>query len=114
MLLGLPCFLLLSGLAHPPVLPAGLADVLDHIDRVVDLAGIDHVGIGSDYDGVGKTLPVDLKDASSYPNLVLGLRARGYADEDIEKILGKNLMRVWATVEKYAADKGYLALCSDS
>jgi membrane dipeptidase len=93
---------------------AGLADVLDHIDRVVDLAGIDHVGIGSDYDGVGKTLPVDLKDASSYPNLVLGLRARGYADEDIEKILGKNLMRVWATVEKYAVDKGYLALCSDS
>jgi membrane dipeptidase len=93
---------------------AGLSDVLDHIGRVVDLAGIDHVGIGSDYDGVGKTLPVDLKDVSSYPNLVLGLRARGYPDEDIAKILGGNFMRVWAVVEKYAVERGYPVLCSSS
>ena len=48
---------------------AHLNDVLDHIDRVVEIAGIDHVGLGSDYDGVGDTLPVGLKDASTFPNL---------------------------------------------
>ena len=91
---------------------AGLSDVLDHIDRTVELAGINHVGIGSDYDGVGNTLPTDLKDVASYPNLIIGLRARGYDDEDIRKVLGGNLMRVWSEVEKYAASKGYAPLCS--
>jgi len=91
---------------------ATLSDVLDHIDRVVKLAGVDHVGIGSDYDGVGPTLPVDLKDVESYPNLVLGLRSRGYSDRNIEKILGGNLMRVWSAVETYADKKGYSPLCS--
>jgi membrane dipeptidase len=91
---------------------AGLSDVLDHIDRTVELAGIDHVGIGSDFDGVGNTLPTDFKDVASYPNLVVGLRARGYSDDDIRKVLGGNLMRVWSEVEKYAASKGYKPLCS--
>ena len=88
---------------HGPFPYATLDDVLDHFDHVVSLAGVDHVGIGSDYDGVGDTLPVGLKDVSSYPNLVAGLLRRGYSDEDIRKILGENLLRVWAAAEDYAA-----------
>ena len=82
---------------------ATLDEVLDHFDRVVSLVGIDHVGIGSDYDGVGDTLPIGLKDVSSYPNLIQGLLERGYSQKDIEKILGGNLMRVWRQVEEYAS-----------
>ncbi len=78
---------------------ATLDDVLDHIDRVVELAGVDHVGLGSDYDGVGDSLPVGLKDASTFPVLVDGLIARGYDEAAIEKILGGNALRVWETVE---------------
>ena len=72
--------------------------VADHIDHVVKLAGIDHVGIGSDYDGVGDTLPIGLKDVSDYPNLIYVLLKRGYSDEDIEKICSKNVFRVWNKV----------------
>ena len=82
---------------------ATLDEVLDHFDRVVRLVGINHVGIGSDYDGVGDTLPIGLKDVSSYPNLIQGLLERGYSQKDIEKILGGNLMRVWRQVEEYAS-----------
>lgn len=77
--------------------------VIDHFDHVVALIGIDHVGIGSDFDGLGDTLPVGLKDVSSYPNLVEGFLRRGYREEDIRKILGENLLRVWADVEAHAA-----------
>ncbi len=80
-----------------------LADVLDHIDHVVELVGIDHVGIGSDYDGVGDSLPIGLKDVSSYPSLVQGLLDRGYDEASIAKLLGENLLRVWSEVETYAA-----------
>ncbi|MBH51456.1 MAG: peptidase M19 [Candidatus Marinimicrobia bacterium] len=76
--------------------------VVDHIDHVVKLAGIDHVGIGSDYDGVGDSLPVGLKDVSTYPNLIYHLLKRGYSEEDIEKICYKNFWRVWSAVEAYA------------
>lgn len=79
---------------------ATVDDVLDHIDHAVEIAGIDHVGIGSDYDGLGDTLPTDLKDASSYPVLVQGLIDRGYDDDSIEKILGLNALRVWEEVEQ--------------
>ena len=82
---------------------ASLSDVLDHFDYVVKLAGIDHVGIGSDYDGVGDSLPVDLKSVDSYPNLIRGLLERDYLESDIKKILGSNLMRVWKQTEDYAA-----------
>ena len=82
---------------------ATLDDVLDHFDHVVALTGIDHVGIGSDYDGVGDSLPIGLKDVSQYPNLIEGLLRRGYSEEDIRKILGENLLRVWKAVERYAA-----------
>lgn len=86
-----------------PMVYASVDDVLDHFDHVVKLVGIDYVGIGSDFDGVGDALPDGLKDASGYPNLVEGLLRRGYSEEDIRKILGENLLRVWEEVEAYAA-----------
>ena len=82
---------------------ADITEVIDHIDHVVKLAGIDHVGIGSDYDGVGDSLPYGLKDVSSYPNLIYHLLKRGYSDEDIAKICYKNIWRVWKEVESVAA-----------
>lgn len=87
-----------------PLPYATLDSVLDHIDHVVKLIGIDHVGIGSDYDGVGDSLPTDLKDVSTYPNLIQGLLNRGYNETDIGKILSDNFMRVWKANELYAAD----------
>jgi membrane dipeptidase len=84
---------------------ADISDVVDHFDRVVALAGIDHVGIGSDYDGVGDSLPYGLKDVASYPNLIFHLLKRGYSEEDIEKICYKNIWRVWSAVEKAAASQ---------
>ena len=88
---------------HGPLPYATVDDVIDHFDHVVKLVGIDHVGIGSDYDGVGDSLPTGLKDVSSYPNLIEGLLQRGYSEEDVRKILGENLLRVWQAVEDYAA-----------
>ncbi len=88
---------------HGPFPYASLDNVLDHFDHVVRLAGIDSVGIGSDFDGVGDSLPTGLKDVSAYPNLISGMLARGYSDADIRKILGENLLRVWQAVEDYAA-----------
>lgn len=81
---------------------ATLEIVLDHIDHVVKLVGIDYVGIGSDYDGVGDSLPINLKDVSDFPNLVEGLLARGYSENDIKKILNENVLRVWREVEAVA------------
>jgi len=77
--------------------------VANHIDHVVKLAGIDHVGLGSDFDGVGDSLPVGLKDVSQFPNLVKVLLQRGYSEEDIAKICYQNVFRVWSEVEKVAA-----------
>ncbi len=81
---------------------ATLEDVLDHIDYVRDLVGIDYIGIGSDYDGVGDSLPINLKDVASFPNLVQGLIERGYSESDIKKILNENVLRVWQEVENVA------------
>ncbi len=81
-----------------------LALVLDHFDHVVNLVGIEHVGIGSDFDGVSGILPETLKDVTSYPNLIAGLLARGYSEQDIKKLLSGNLMRVWQQVEEYAVN----------
>lgn len=82
---------------------ADVTDVANHIEHVIELAGIDHVGLGSDFDGVGDSLPTGLKDVSQYPNLVAELLRRGRSEEDIRKILGENLLRVWAKVEQVAA-----------
>lgn len=76
-----------------------LSAVLDQIDHGVRLLGIDHVGLGSDFDGVGGELADGLRSVADFPNLVAGLQARGYSDADIRKILGGNLLRVWAEVE---------------
>ncbi len=83
---------------------ADVTDVADHIDHVVQLVGIDHVGLGSDFDGVGDSLPTGLKDVSQYPNLIRVLLERGYSDEDVTKILSGNLLRVWRAVETVAAE----------
>ena len=83
---------------------ANVSLVADHIDRVVVLVGIDHVGLGSDFDGVGDSLPEGLKDVSMYPNLIKELLNRGYKKEDIRKILSGNLLRVWKQVESYARE----------
>lgn len=81
---------------------ADVSHVVDHIDHVVKLAGIDHVGFGSDFDGVGDSLPNGLKDVSFYPNLIYHLLKRGYSEEEIEKICYKNTFRVWIEVDKVA------------
>lgn len=82
---------------------ATLTDVLDHIDHIVSLVGINHVGIGSDYDGVGDTLPEGLKDVRTFPNLIQGLLDRNYSEEEINKILFGNTIRVWRAAEAFAA-----------
>lgn len=88
--------------AHP--IPVTHIDaVLDQIDHAVKVIGADHVGIGSDFDGVSGNLPVELRTVADYPNLVAGLQARGYSEADIRKILGGNLLRVWSAVEAAAA-----------
>ncbi len=88
---------------HP--LPyAAVADVADHIDHVIALVGVDHVGLGSDFDGVGDSLPVGLKSVADYPNLIAELVARGHGEAEIAKILGGNLMRVWREAERVAAE----------
>lgn len=84
--------------AHP-ARSSTLAQVLDQIDYGVKLLGVDHVGIGSDFDGVGGELANELKTVADFPNLVAGLQARGYSDADIRKILGGNLLRAWAAIE---------------
>ena len=91
-------------LAENPIF-ADVTDVADHIDHVVKLAGIDHVGFGSDFDGVGDSLPAGLKDVSTYPNLIFHLLKRGYTEEDIEKICYKNVWRVWNAVAQVAAEQ---------
>jgi len=78
-----------------------VSQVADHIDRVVELTGIDYVGFGSDFDGV-RSVPVGLSDVSMYPNLLFELLKRNYSEEDIEKICSGNLLRVWKEVEETA------------
>lgn len=90
---------------------ADVDTVLDHIDRTVELAGVEHVGLGSDFDGVGDTLPNGLKDVAGFPNLIAGLLQRGYPEDDIAKILGLNLMRVWRQVENHGRKQGFPPMC---
>lgn len=89
---------------HPAL--ADVETVADHIDHAVQLAGIDHVGFGSDFDGVGgvDNLPDGLKDPSYYPNLIYVLLKRGYTEEDIAKICFKNVFRVWSKVAEVAKE----------
>jgi membrane dipeptidase len=83
---------------------ADVKDVAEHIDHVVRLVGIDHVGIGSDFDGLGDDLPTGLKDVSGYPNLLAELLKKGYSPEQIEKVCSGNVFRVWREVERIARE----------
>jgi membrane dipeptidase len=79
--------------------PVSVARIVDHIDHIVKLVGIDHVGIGSDFDGI-QVVPADLKSVADLPNLTAELLRRGYSESDIDKILGGNMLRVMEEVEK--------------
>ena len=78
-------------------------DVVDHIEHIIKVAGIDHVGLGSDFDGMPK-LPKQMADVSCYPLITQELLDRGYKKEQIHKILGGNLMRVFAAAEKVSEE----------
>lgn len=88
--------------SFPELGPTSIQQVLDNIDRIVQLVGIEHVGVGSDFDGVNGALAVELRSVADYPRLVAGLQARGYSEGDIRKVLGGNLLRVWKAVESGA------------
>ena len=81
---------------------ATLSDVADHIDHIRRVAGIDHIGIGGDFDGI-TSVPRGLEDVSTYPALFAELLRRGYADEDLRKIAGENLLRAMRGMEAAAA-----------
>lgn len=85
-----------------PLLPGTIHDVVDHIDHLVKHCGVDHVGIGSDYDGVS-IVPTQLEDVSTYPRITQLLLDRGYSEEDIHKILSGNVYRVFKAAEAYKA-----------
>ncbi len=84
--------------AHPAP-RATLSEAADHIDHIRKVAGIDHIGLGSDFDGITQ-VPQGLEDVSKYPSLIAELLRRGYKDDEIEKILGQNILRVMREVEK--------------
>ena len=86
-----------------PTLYADVETVVKHIDHVVQLVGVEHVGFGSDFDGVGDSLPTGLKDVSQYPNIIFLLLKKGYSEEDIAKICYKNVFRVWDKTAEYAS-----------
>jgi membrane dipeptidase len=87
---------------HP--IPAGTVHTLvDHIDHIVRVAGIDHVGLGSDYEGAGR-MPAQLEDVSGYPYITQELLNRGYSEQDIHKIMGGNLLRALRQAEQVARD----------
>ena len=75
--------------------------IVEHIDHAVKVAGVDHVGLGSDFDGA--TMPIGMEDASKLPKLTTALMAKGYSAADVEKILGGNILRVMERVEQGAA-----------
>jgi len=83
---------------------ATMEDVVAAFQHVIELVGVEHVGIGSDFDGVGDSLPVGMKDVSDYPNLIEALLKLEYSAEDIAKIMGGNLMRVWRAAEAHARE----------
>jgi membrane dipeptidase len=90
--------------AANPIPVATVADVVAHIQHVRDVAGIDHVGIGGDFDGVD-ALPVGLEGVDDYPRLLAALMAKGWTEADIRKLAGENVLRVMRAVEATAASK---------
>jgi len=84
--------------AQYPLPPLPLSKLIDHIDHIVKVAGIDHVGLGADFDGAND-FPEGARDVSMLPNITYELLKRGYSEPDIEKILGGNFLRVFAQAE---------------
>ena len=89
--------------AANPAPKATLGDVADHIEHVRRVAGVDHVGIGSDFDGTDNQLPVGLEDVSTFPALLAELSRRGWSEEDLRKVAGENTLRVMTVAERVAA-----------
>lgn len=88
----------------PPKPTASIADVVAHVEHVRDLAGIDHVGLGGDYDGTD-SLPIGLADVSGYPALLAALAERGWSDADLAKLAGDNIERVWGRARAAAGSR---------
>jgi membrane dipeptidase len=88
--------------ATVPMVFARVEDVADQIDYVKKLVGIEHIGLGSDFEGVGNSLPVGLKDVSEYPNLLRVLLERGYTESELEQLCSGNVFRVWQAALDYA------------
>jgi membrane dipeptidase len=91
--------------AQNPLVPGTVHDVVDHIDHIVRVAGIDCVGLGSDFDGIS-TVPKQLEDVSTYPVITQELLRRGYTEQEIHKILSGNMLRVLAAVERATPPPG--------
>ncbi len=89
--------------AEHPIVPGDVSVLADHVDHIVRVAGADHVGLGSDYDGVS-VLPRGMEDVTGFPLLVEELLRRGWSEEDVRKLLGENLLRVMGRTEEVAAD----------
>jgi membrane dipeptidase len=88
--------------AHPAP-RVTLSEVADHIEHIAKVAGVDHVGLGSDFDGVGDTLPDGLQDVATYPDLLAELMRRGWSDGDVAKLAGGNVLRVMRAAEQVKA-----------
>ncbi len=84
-----------------PLPSTPLSVLIDHFDHIAKVAGVDHVGIGSDFDGV-PSLPVDMEDISKLPNITYELLKRGYSEQDVKKVLGENFLRAFAQMESVA------------
>ena len=91
-------------MAANPTPRAGVADVVAHIQHVRDVAGIDHVGLGGDFDGVS-ALPDGVEGVDAYPRILAALMANGWSEADIRKLAGGNVLRVMRAVEAVAANK---------
>jgi membrane dipeptidase len=92
------CNFLVASASEEKMSKATLADVVAHIDHAVKVAGIDHVGLGSDFDGI-PCAPQGLEDVSKFPNLTRALLEKGYSGDDIGKIYGGNMLRTMRAVE---------------
>jgi membrane dipeptidase len=87
--------------AANPLPKVPLSVLMDHFEHIIKVAGIDHVGIGSDFDGI-PDLPTDMEDIAALPNITYELLKRGYSEQDVKKVLGENLMRAFAKAEQVA------------
>jgi membrane dipeptidase len=87
-----------------PLPPVPYTKIVDHIDHMVKVAGIDHVGIGSDFDGISGNHPVGMEDVSKLPAIHAEMKRRGYSEGDVRKVMGENFMRVFAEVERVSKE----------